>query len=195
MRTRRPAHLRFFDYLGYQRYFLTFCTHGRRHAFMTPDHVDIVWTQIMRAASREQFAVIAYCFMRDHLHLLIEALLEASDCRRFIALAKQLSGYHYREQVGVRLWQRYGYERTLRDGEGSLAVTRYILENPVRAGLVARPDEYPFVGSTVYSIAELFEAVQFSVDWRHGVAGPAEGGRHVRVRPKADPTYDRPGSG
>jgi hypothetical protein len=37
---------------------------------------------------------------------------------------------------------------------------RYIVENPVRAGLVARVEDYPFLGSTVYSIAEILEAVQ-----------------------------------
>jgi hypothetical protein len=39
-------------------------------------------------------------------------------------------------------------------------VARYTLENPVRAGLVTRVEDYPFVGSLVYPVAEILEAVQ-----------------------------------
>jgi hypothetical protein len=63
------------------------------------------------------------------------------------------------------LWQRYGYERTLRSDESSISVTRYILENPIRARLVKRIDEYPFSGSSVYSMEQLLEAVQLDKDW------------------------------
>ena len=36
----------------------------------------------------------------------------------------------------------------------------YIRQNPVRAGLVERVDEYPFGGSLVYPIAEILAAMQ-----------------------------------
>jgi REP element-mobilizing transposase RayT len=44
-------------------------------------------------------------------------------------------------QFGDRLWQRYGFERVLRDDEATLDVARYILRNPVRAGLVDVPED------------------------------------------------------
>jgi hypothetical protein len=64
-------------------------------------------------------------------------------------------------QTAVRhaLWQRYGYERVIRDSEQTFVVARYILENPVRAGLVAAIKEYPFVGSFVYTLPELIASV------------------------------------
>jgi hypothetical protein len=58
------------------------------------------------------------------------------------------------------LWQRYGFEHVLRADEETLGVVRYTLENPVRAGLVARVEDYPFAGSTVYPLAEILAAVQ-----------------------------------
>jgi REP element-mobilizing transposase RayT len=98
--------------------------------------------------------------MPDHVHLLVEGQSEHSDCRRFISRAKQLSGFHYRRQFGETLWQRYGYERTLRSDETTLSIARYILENPVRAGLVRSAEEYPFLGSGDYTIAQVIEAMQ-----------------------------------
>lgn len=158
---RRPEHLRTFDYAGLHRYFLTFCTIERRPLFVTLDAVDCVRTQFLRAAD-DGYAFLAYCFMPDHVHLLVDGTSDDSDCRRFIARGKQLSGFHYKKQFGEPLWQRYGFEHTLRSDEATLSVARYILENPVRAGLVKCVEEYPFLGSDVYAIADILEAVQIN---------------------------------
>ena len=165
MRTRRPEHLKTFDYCGLHRYFLTFCTFQRHCVFVTPERVGLVRTQILRSATEQQFALIADCFMPDHLHLLVEGLTDASDCRRFISLAKQFSGFHYQKAFGGRLWQRYGFERVLRHDEATVSVARYILENPLRAGLVKSVSDYPFIGSNVYTVAEILEAVQMANGW------------------------------
>ncbi len=120
---RHPERLRSFSYTGLHRYFLTFCTNSRRPLFISKRVVDAAWSQILRAAQDCAFTVIAYCFMPDHLHLLIQAELECADCKRFIARAKQFSGYQHSQQFGGRLWQRYGFEHVLRDDEDSRAVT------------------------------------------------------------------------
>jgi putative transposase len=159
VRTRTPGHLTSFDYLGLNRYFLTFCTADRRHLFTTHDVVDLVLTQIVRAATESQFAVIAYCFMPDHLHLLVEGTSDTSDCKSLIVRAKQYSGFYYAKAYGARLWQRYSYEHVLRHHEQLLVVARYILENPIRAGLVTRVEDYQFVGSLVYPLADLIVGV------------------------------------
>jgi putative transposase len=164
MRTRRPDHLRSFDYLGLHRYFLTFCVADRRRAFLTQQHFDVVFAQILRSAEHERFALIAYCFMPDHVHLLAEGTTDVSDCLRFVSLAKQLSGYHYQKVFGSRLWQKYGYERTLRHDETSLSVARYIVENPIRARFVERAADYPFLGSMVYTIEQILDAIQLRDD-------------------------------
>jgi len=74
--------------------------------------------------------------MPDHVHLVAEATSESTDLKQFITRAKQFSGYHFGGASGQRLWQRYGYERVLRDDEATKSVVTYALENPVRAGLV-----------------------------------------------------------
>jgi len=165
MFTGRPEHLKGFDYLGPRQYFLTFCTHARRKCFLTREAVAIVRTQIERAAAEETIALIAYCYMPDHAHLLVEGKAEDSDCLRFIARAKQFSGFHYKARCERRLWQRYGYEHTLRSEEAAISVARYILDNPVRSRLVAHIEDYPFSGSSVYSIAQVLEAVQLPAGW------------------------------
>jgi len=159
MRTARPARLTTFDYLGPYRYFLTFCTHFRERLFVDAESVDLVWSQIVRAATEGDFSVIAYCFMPDHVHFLVEGRTGSSDCRKFIKTAKQYAGYAFSTRRRKRLWQPWGYERVLRDEESTVNVARYILENPVRAGLVRQVSEYPFVGSQVCSVKDLLDGL------------------------------------
>jgi len=151
MEHRHPERAKGFDYLGFHRYLLTFCTHQRAPVFTSTASVELVLGQISRAANEERLAILAYCFMPDHLHLLIKGECEGSDCRAFIKRAKQYSGFYYWKTYGRKLWQRYGHDHVLRDGERTGDVIRYILENPVKAGLCTRADEYPFAGVPVES--------------------------------------------
>jgi putative transposase len=164
VRTGSPGHLGTFDYTGRHRYFLTFCTHARREIFSSADDVGLVLGQFQDAAAEERMLITAYCFMPDHAHLLVEGGSESSDCLAFIRRAKQSSAYYYKRRFKQPLWQRYGFERVLRNDEETLCVARYIVENPLRAGLTTRAEDYPFVGSDVYTLREILEAIQMN-DW------------------------------
>jgi putative transposase len=137
------------------RYFLTFCCHSKQRRFISQAVVDLALSQIRRAAAQEQFAIPAYCFMPDHLHLLVEGLTDTSNCLRFIRRAKQLSGFHYSREWQQTLWQRYGFEHVLRSDEDTHRVARYIFENPIRAGLVSCAEQYEFLGSDTHSLTEI----------------------------------------
>jgi len=153
-----PKHLAGFAYVGLHRYFLTFCTHGRQPLFADPGVVLLVSTQILRAAAMHAFDVTAYCFMPDHVHLVVEGRQEGSDLRAFLARAKQYSGFEYaRNARRKKLWQRYSFERVLRTNEATQMVVRYVLENPVRRGIVEHPQQYEFIGSSIYTMSELLE--------------------------------------
>jgi putative transposase len=157
---RYPEHLRHFDYTGPQRYFLTMCTHERARYFVDAHHVALVIAHFQRASREQAFAVIAYCFMPDHLHLLVAGERDDADLKRFAKYAKQYSGFYFRQSTGLPLWQRYGFERVLRNEEATPSVARYTIANPVRAGIVRSPADYPFWGSFVYSREALLEYIQ-----------------------------------
>ena len=98
--------------------------------------------------------------MPDHAHLLVEGMTSRADLRRFIKLAKQRSGGIHARSYGGPLWQEGYYDRVLRDGDDILAIARYLLNNPIRAGLVTRPIDYPHLGSDRWSLEELIGAQQ-----------------------------------
>ena len=153
-----PKHLPSFSYVGCHRYFLTFCTHNRLPRFTDADTVQSVLSHFLRVGSEEAIEITAYCFMPDHLHMVVEGKADHSDLKRFISRSKQFSGYAYSQcHDTARLWQRYGYERVLRDDEPTQMAVAYTLENPVRAGLAKEPRDYPFIGSSAFTVDQLLE--------------------------------------
>ncbi len=78
----------------------------------------------------------AYCFMPDHVHLLLEGTSPTSDLPRLIARWKQKTGYAHRCATGAILWQGGFFDHVLRQEEDRHALVRYIIANPIRAGLV-----------------------------------------------------------
>ena len=97
--------------------------------------------------------------MPDHFHGLCEGTAADCDFMKFTSMFKQRSAFAHKSLTGRNLWQDGYHDRVLRSDEATLDVVAYILENPVRAGLCTDFRQYPFVGSSVYSIEELFEWV------------------------------------
>jgi Transposase IS200 like len=93
--------------------------------------------------------VLAYCFMPDHFHLLVEGR-DASNLIDFMKLFKQLAGYRCKRKLGRSLWQKSYHDHVLRKAEDIGAVARYIFANPVQAGIVQAMEDYPFSGGILF---------------------------------------------
>jgi putative transposase len=158
MITDRPKRLAGVSYVGLQRYSVTFCTAFRKPIFDNLAVGEQTASQILQAARESQFDLVAYCLMPDHVHLLASAQSEACDLSPFVKHLKQVTGFSYRQSTGQSLWQPGYHDRILRDDEATLIVARYILENPVRAGLAKALGVWPLAGSSVYTWPELLTA-------------------------------------
>ncbi len=136
-------------YSGARAYFLTLTCAQRRTVF-TERRVVRNCSETLRSCSEKHgFAVLAYCFMPDHLHLLVEGGSQ-SDLPQFIKDFKQQTGYTYRRSNSEILWQKSYYDHILRAEEDVPQVARYIVANPVRAALATVASDYPYSGSFVW---------------------------------------------
>jgi putative transposase len=88
--------------------------------------VTLVHDQFLRTAMEFEFAILAYCYMPDHLHLLAEGVGEASSLPASAALAKQRAAFVTRTMLPARLWQKGYFERVLRDEDDTFNVARYV---------------------------------------------------------------------
>lgn len=97
------------------------------------------------AADTHGLAIHAYVWMTNHIHLLATPLTGESISKVFQSVGRRyvqyFNGNHQRTGT---LWEGR-YRATVVDNERYLlTVMRYIELNPVRAGLVARPEDYPW---------------------------------------------------
>ena len=155
-----PRHLATFDYVGTFDYFLTFCTFERRIIFVSEEVIRVVHEQVLRACSEQGFLIYVHGYMPDHVRFVIGGQRSRSDLKVFVDCAKQYAGFYFKKAAKRRLWQRYGYERVLRNEEERMAFIRYVIQNPVRAGLVESPLDYPFWGSSKWSREQLLDYVR-----------------------------------
>jgi len=160
MHPKRLRRLPRFTYRGSHRYSLTISTYERRPVFVEPAIVNLVRDQILIAATASGFEVPAYTFMPDHLHAYTEADATDADLVAFVKLAKQRSGFHGKRLLKHRVWQDGYFDRVLREHEDARTVIAYLLNNPVRAGLVKSAMDYPFSGSGICTLAELIDLIQ-----------------------------------
>jgi REP element-mobilizing transposase RayT len=110
-----PRYCASFGYVGRHCYLLTFVTFRRIEVLRKAGVVDLVWTQILRAAREQAFEVLAASFMPDHLHMVVEGMGEDSDLKRFAKAAKQYSGYYHAQAHGEKLWQKGNDDIIVRD--------------------------------------------------------------------------------
>ena len=152
-----PPRLPGFDYAGFNRYFITICCDKRLPVFLDIELGRFIIAQLLIIAQRFGFEVIAYCVMPDHIHFLLAGKGDDSSLLPCLKQYKQITGYNWKHdrKHRTRLWQEGYFDRILRDDDPSEGVIRYILENPVRAGLVDDARAYPLIGADKYDIDDL----------------------------------------
>ncbi|WPO98031.1 transposase [Pseudomonas sp. HR96] len=86
---------------------------------------------------------IAWVLMPDHLHWLVQ--LHDGDISALVLRVKCLSAQSINRALGTRgaVWQRGFHDRAIRREQDLQAIARYIVRNPIRAGLVERVGDYP----------------------------------------------------
>lgn len=103
----------------------------------------------------ELYKLWAYVVMVNHLHILLRPkpiiLPEESPMDSFVALSsitKSIKGYTAREanrilkRTGKHFWQQESFDHWPRDEDEFFRIIAYIENNPVKAGLVKRPEEW-----------------------------------------------------
>ena len=129
--------------------------HNRGSCFFSPVDRACYLSELREQASRWGVTVHAYVLMTNHVHLLMTSA-DADGIPQLMKLLGQRYVRHVnraRQRTGT-LWEGR-YRSCLVDTEGYLlACHRYIELNPVRAGLVGHPAEYPWSSYRANALGE-----------------------------------------
>ena len=121
-----------------QIYELTLVTENRRHVFNDFMPARHAVRSFYSEAVSKRAKTLAFVVMPDHVHWLME--LETGG-----TLSEAVRIYRAKVSLalGGPIWQKGFYDRAMRSDEDIVTVARYIIANPVRAGLVRHVGEYP----------------------------------------------------
>lgn len=124
-------------------YLLTAVVEDRQPYFQNFSTGRLLVAELRAAHDQAKVNSLAWVVMPDHLHWLIQ--LEHDSLAELMRRIKSNSARTINRQLGLsgRLWQDGYYDRALRREEDLRAVARYIVANPLRAGLVRRVGDYP----------------------------------------------------
>ncbi|MDD5328831.1 MAG: transposase [Sulfuricella sp.] len=127
-----------------QTYLVTAVTHGRARRFEDFGNARLLVAEMRLLDETKVVQSLAWVIMPDHLHWLL-ALGEGSKLGDAMRLLKGRSArtINHRSRENGAVWQRGYHEHALRSEEDIVDIARYIVANPLRAGLVARLADYP----------------------------------------------------
>jgi putative transposase len=92
------------------------CAHQRRPLFANQALVARMRLQLLRTADERRFEILAYTFMPDHLHLLVDGTAEECDLVGFAMIFRRRATSEC--PVSLRpLWQDGYHDQVLRDDD------------------------------------------------------------------------------
>jgi len=118
-----------------QIYLITTVTNKRKPVFLDL-YSGRELVKVLNTTSLE-VKTICYVIMPDHLHWLVQ-LKGKQTLSKIIQKIKSKSGFHIKLKLKLTesLWQPGFYEHALRKEEDIKSVARYVIANPLRAGMV-----------------------------------------------------------
>ena len=151
-------------------HFITFTCYRRQSFLNTPTVRDAFLRVLERTRLRYEFLVYGFVVMPNHVHLLIsepkqgtiatviQALKIASSrcakthiCQQKADMGHKAVGH---ETQATAFWQRRYYDRNVRDNEEFIQELKYIHRNPVKRGLVEKPEDWPWSSYRHYALDE-----------------------------------------
>jgi len=146
-------------------YFVTTVVRERKPIFNKPDMVELLLDTLREVKKHHPFAMNAYAILFEHCHLLLRptgasniSAIMHSFKRNVTVRVKQ----RMKELRSMRLWQGRFWEHVIRDEKDLVNHYDYIHFNPVKHGLVGKPEDYPW-SSYSYWLANGY----YEVGWGH----------------------------
>jgi putative transposase len=112
----------------------------------------LAWLQ--ECADRYSVEIWAYCLMRNHVHYICVPMVAGALARTFNTLHMKYAQYfHGKKGVTGHLWKGR-FLSCILDDRSVFEEVRFIENNPVRAGLVERAEDYPWSSARHHVLGE-----------------------------------------
>jgi putative transposase len=144
-------------------HFLTFSCYRRRPLLAEPAAYGVFEHELETVRLRYGFVVAGFVLMPEHVHLLVS---EPGIASLAVALQvlKQQTSRRLKKRGEVRFWQRRYYDFNVWSEEKRVEKLRYMHRNPVRRGLVEKPEDWPWSSFVHYATGKM-GVVEIESEW------------------------------
>jgi putative transposase len=144
-------------------HFVTFSCYRRRPLLGIPAAYRVFEHELEAVRVRYRLLVAGYVLMPEHVHLLIGEPQKASLADALQVL-KQLTSRKMKQSGAVQFWQRRYYDFNVYNEEKRIEKLRYMHRNPVKRGLVDKPEEWQWSSFRHYATGEI-GTVEIESEW------------------------------
>jgi len=143
------------NYQGEVTTAFTLCVADKKSLFQDPAVVNDFVKILITALENSNCLAPVYCFMPDHLHIILTGTEPQADLWKTIVTFKQKTGHWLSRNMPTVRWQKDFYDHIIRTEKTIATQVRYVLDNPVRKGLVSSWQEYPHEGAIGCSLDDV----------------------------------------
>jgi putative transposase len=131
-------------------YFVTFTTHQRRHGLTCQSVHQALRDYGLCGHAEQGVALGRYVLMPDHVHLFVVLPEPGPTLSVWVRGLKRALGVALKAEGSRQpFWQEGFFDHVLRNGESYSEKWAYVRENPVRAGLCDKAEDWPWQGEIV----------------------------------------------
>jgi putative transposase len=105
---------------------------------------ECVTTALQQLQSEGTIRVRTYTVMANHVHVLLEPKIPIAQVTKLMKGRTAREANRILNLTGARFWQHESFDHWVRDEAERLRIRTYIENNPVAAGLVAKPQDWPW---------------------------------------------------
>ena len=140
----RAVRLEDFDYAADEVIHLIICS-AAEVILTEPARAKAICENVAYYSKKLQYELYGYCLMPDHMHVLLSPAQSGIPIAKWLKQFKSYTTNRHRKGGGsAKLWQRSAYDHVCRERETAETVSGYIVENPVRRGLVDDWKRWPW---------------------------------------------------
>jgi putative transposase len=109
-----------------------------------PRIAESILSSLRNARDRKLFHLRAYAVMANHVHVLLAPIVPLAQLTQLVKGATARRSNLILSRTGTRFWQDESFDHWVRNPAEWQKIRSYIERNPVAAGLVARPEDWPW---------------------------------------------------